>query len=405
MANSLTAVRECALTLERIDTHSHVEATFPGLEEEARAIAGMMEMAPGLIAARVTAEGCRVLYGIDPGVYLTPEAPAALFARAAALRADGAAHAFTVALDTARITRQFAFTGQVGFQQHLAENCPLRAFSPRIDLLAYLDPYITAANDRAFTPQGRQPDFCFYRSLCGFLGPLPDLDAYLAAIDAAIDGWRQHGVIGMKIGLAYTTGLDFTAPTPAAARAAFARGDAMTPDEVRMVQHFAVHHALAACVRRHFPVVIHTGYLIWGQGDLRQANPMLLHPLLTDPRYRELTFVLLHGGMPAYVGETTYLAGAFPNVIIDFTWMSWVQRGHFHRALAGWLEVVPPTRFVWGSDSGTPETIVGIDYVTRRAIADTLEQLIAERILDERAALRFLEASYRETASRVFGVA
>ncbi len=260
MTKSMTTVRECALTLERIDTHSHVEASFPGLEEEARALAGMMETTPGLIAARVTAEGCRVLYGIDPGVYLTPEAPAELFARAAALRAAGAAHAFSAALDTARITRQFAFTGQLGFQQHLAVNCPLRAFSERIDLLAYLDPYITAAHDRAFTPQGRQPDFNFYRSLCDFLGPLPDLDAFLAAIDAAIDGWRQYGVIGMKIGLAYTTGLDFTAPTPAEARTAFAHHEAMTLSDVRMVQNFAVHHALAACLRQHFPVVIHTGY-------------------------------------------------------------------------------------------------------------------------------------------------
>lgn len=404
MADDLTAVRECALTLPRIDTHSHVECGFPSLEEEARALAGMMETTPGLIAARVVAEGCRVLYGIDPGAYLTPDGPAEIFALAAALRARGASQAFETALDTAHITRQFAFTGQVGFQEHMAENCPLRAFSSRIDLLAYLDPYITAGNDRAFTPDGRRDDFSFYSSLCGFLGPLPNLDAYLAAIDTAIDGWRQHGVVGLKIGLAYTTGLNFAAPTPTAARAAFARGEAMTAEEVRTVQDYAVHHALAACLRHHFPVVIHTGFLIWGHGDLRQANPMLLHPLLADARYRDLTFVLLHGGAPAYVGETTYLAGVFPNVIIDFTWMSWMQRTRFRQALAEWLEVVPPTRFVWGSDSGSPENIVGIDSVTRHEIADTLSDLITRRILDERASLRFLEASYRETARRVFGV-
>ena len=61
-----------------------------------------------------------------------------------------------------------------------------------------------------------------------------------------------------------------------------------------------------------------------------------------------------------------------------------------------------PRALSGGSDSGTPENIVGIDHVTRRAIAATLEDLISERTSMKRAALRFLEASYHETASRVF---
>ena len=131
---------------------------------------------------------------------------------------------------------------------------------------------------------------------------------------------------------------------------------------------------------------------------------MLLHPLLIDARYRELTFVLLHGGTPAYVGETTYLAGVFPNVIIDFTWMCWVQRAHFRRALAEWLRWCR-RRVLFGVRTAAPRRVSPHRHVTRREIAETLEDLIAERILDERTALRFLEASYRETASRVFGVA
>jgi len=177
----------------------------------------------------------------------------------------------------------------------------------------------------------------------------------------------------------------------------------MTPAEIKAVQHYAFRHALLACLRNELPVVIHTGFQIWGHADLRQSNPMLLHNLLIDKRYKDLTFVLLHGGNP-YVGETTYLARMFPNVIIDFTWISWMTRARFRMALAEWIEVVPHAKFCWGSDSNFPENIVGIGQIVREEIGIVLEDLIERKIIDEKTAIQFLEYTYQKTPKRVFNL-
>jgi predicted TIM-barrel fold metal-dependent hydrolase len=177
----------------------------------------------------------------------------------------------------------------------------------------------------------------------------------------------------------------------------------MTDEHFRIVHDFAFHHVLQACRRNGLPVVIHTGFQIWGHASLAQANPILLHNILIDPRYRDLTFVLLHGGNP-YVGETTYLAGMFPNVILDFTWIGWMTPPRFRLALAEWLATVPHDRMCWGSDCGSAETIAGIDSIMRNLIADVLEQSVASRTIDEKYAVEFVGNSYRTTSKRVFGV-
>ncbi len=224
---------------------------------------------------------------------------------------------------------------------------------------------------------------------------------YLNALDADIDSWRDYRVVAMKVSLAYSIGLKFADPSLKEAQNAFAKKRDMSPEEITIVQHYAFRHSLLACQRNDLPVVVHTGFQIWGHADLQVSNPIHLHNLLIEKRYKDITWVLLHGGNP-YVGETTYLARMFPNVFIDFTWISWMTRVRFNMALAEWIEIVPHGKFCWGSDSGTPETIVGIGEITRERIANVLEDQIAHRIIDEKVALDFLEHTYVETPKRIF---
>lgn len=394
--NSTASIREAALTQERIDTHGHLYEPFPSLLEQAQEY-GKRAHSGHLADARVAAEGCRVLYGIDPGVFLGPDAPEELFRQAADLRAKGFWPAIECALDKARIRRQFAFCGRT------LESVPFRtANTPqRLSYLAYIDD--TVNGDGGYPSPDFKGPFCYYERLCAQFGPLRSLEDYLAAVDKVVDAWPAWGVVGMKTAIAYTSGLAISNPSLQAARSAFQRKEKMWPEDVRTVRDCAFRRALDACLRNELPVVIHTGYLIWGHGDLTQANPMLLHNLLIDERYRDLTFVLLHGGFP-YVGETSYLAGMFSNVIIDFTWFGWLAPNRFRAALTEWLELVPNDRFCWGSDSGGPETIAGIDQIMRRQIADVLEQAQLNRTIDESYALEFIENSYRRTAERVFGL-
>ena len=347
-------IRKLAWEMPRIDTHSHMGSDI-GDGVAALPADGPV---PDVAHFRSIAEGVRVLYDVDPGPLLRRDAPAAIFEKAAALRGSGTRHALEVALDAEHITVQLAFCGPQPQEARF-----LTDMAPRVKLLAYIDPLIIGASN-TFCPDRPFGTFNYYDLLAGQIRPLDNFDDYLAGIDAQVDAWPGQGVVGMKTALAYTIGLTFTDPTLDQAQAAFAKKRDMTQAEATLVQHAAFRHALLACQRNKLPLVVHTGFQIWGHADLRQSNPMLLHSLLVDPRYQELTFVLLHGGNP-YVGETTYLAKMFPNVVIDFTWISWMSRARFRQALREWLEVVPHDRLCWGSDSSTPETIVGNGRCTR----------------------------------------
>lgn len=382
--DSASDVRARAMGLERIDTYGHIEVRVPDLAEVAAGLT-QFDNCGSLMTAKLYAVGCRELYGIDVGTYLRPDPPAELLARAAEFRAGGDRAAFERGLDAAHISRMLVFC------DHRPARSALLSLSSRLHLLAYIDPAILGSF-AAYSPDFPLEGYCHYDKLCEqFDRALDSFDDYLSALDEAVDSWRAHGVVGMKTAMAYTTGLFFADPPLDDARAAFRKRREMTLADAMTVKDYAFRRALLACKRNGLPVVIHTGFQIWGHASLSQANPMLLHNLLIDSRYRDLTFVLLHGGNP-YVGETTYLAGMFPNVIIDFTWISWMTRARFRLALAEWLEVVPHDRFCWGSDtSAAPENVAGINYIVREEIANVLEDQIARRVIDERIALEFLD--------------
>ena len=392
-AAQMSNVRLKAMTMERVDTHSHWQPQQAELKSIAQGL-GDFTQSPGMTFSRQLALGSWKLYGIDAGLFLRPDSPEELFEKAAALRAKGPTVALETALDAGNISVQFCFSG------HDPQHSQHTKLSSRVRLLAYIDRAI-AGNDYAFCPDGRDMEFNYYDSIGGHFGEPKTLTDYLNALDAAIDSWRSHGVVGMKTAFAYTIGLRFRDPSLQDAQTAFAKKRDMTPQEVTTVQHYAFRHALLACQRNELPVVVHTGFQIWGHANLEQSNPILLHNLLIDKRYKDVTWVLLHGGNP-YVGETTYLARMFPNVNIDFTWISWMTRARFRLALAEWIEIVPHGKFCFGSDSNCSESIVGTGEITREVIANVLEDQMARRIIDEKVALDFIEHTYSKTPTRLF---
>ena len=392
----MNTVREAAMSMECIDTHGHLpREPLASLTETAQTwgrFKGMLDFTYN----RAVAEGCRLLYGTDPGTYLKPDSPRDIFEKASLLRGKGTSAAIAASLDFAKIRTQLAFTDPK------AAVLPCPDLAPRVRYLAYID---DAVNGNTEWPSPDMPfqQGIYYENLCKLFGPLGGLDDYLAALDAAVDSWRPRGVVGLKTVIAYTSGLYISDPAPQEVRAAFARKHAMTEPDFRAVHDFAFRHVLDACRRNAFPVVFHTGFLAWGRSNLDQANPLRLHNLLVDKRYKDVTFVLLHGGVP-YIGETTYLGGFFHNVIIDFTGLAFVSRTRLRFALSEWLQALPSDRMCWGSDSNSPETIAAIDRMTRTDIAGVLESMMAEGMLDEHAAMECLENMYLKTAGRVFGV-
>lgn len=236
-------------------------------------------------------------------------------------------------------------------------------------------------------------------------GKLNNIEDLLSAIESGIEKWSANEVVGMKVALAYYDhGLDLRNPSHEQAKQAFNKRDRMNIEDVRMVRDYALLYAFDLCVKKQLPIVIHTGFLAWGNANLKGTNPVLLQPLISSPRYHSATFVLLHGGYP-YTGETAFLAARYPNVVIDFTWLPWLSPTRFYNALMEWLENVPFSKFVWGSDSSImPESIVGIDRISRILIAQTLQQAIRNGLLNYEVALRFIKLSYQTNACRIFNL-
>lgn len=374
--------------MARVDTHGHMFGEIPALETQVvrpEALDGLEKY----YNHHGFAVGCRELYGVNVGPVLRTDSPREVFERAAKLRAKGKQAALGHAFEKAHIETQLCFCDFRG-----TDAAAKREIAPHVRLLAYLDQGVLGAQEQGDT---------YLAGLERIHGKLNSLDDLLKSIDRNIDAWPAKGVVGMKVSLAYYGhGLDLLNPSRAEAESAFARRETMTADDQRVVRDFGARHAFDACLRNGLPVVIHTGFLAFGNASIMGANPALLAPVFTDPRWANLTFVILHGGYP-YTGETCFLASRCPNVVIDFTWISWQFPTRFRQALAEWLMAVPLTSFLLGSDSGTtPESIVGIDRMTREAIGDVLAQMVGDGLMDEARAMRFLELCYAENARRIF---
>lgn len=381
-------IRDAALNTPRVDTHGHLWGT-PGDLRKATVEPSEIDRSGRAAPLRMLAVGCRELYGIDVGSALSAEAPPEVFERAAALRQLGRQEMFARAFEAAGIETQLCFC-----DCRLSDAADKRAIAPHVRLLAYID--------QALVGQHQEGDtyIAALERVHGRLGGLGDL---LEIVDRSIDAWPSAGVVGMKVGLAYYDhGLDLRMTSQAGAERAFGRREDMSSEDAACVRDFALRHAFDACLRNNLPVVIHTGFLAWGAASIRGANPAFLQPVLMDRRWAGLTFVLLHGGYP-YTGETCFLAARIPNVVVDFTWLPWLSPTRFRSALAEWIENVPFERFVWGSDSNAmPESIVGTDRLTRELIAEVLDALCDQGLLDVRRAIRFIELSFRENARRIF---
>ncbi len=383
-----STIMKASMDTPRVDTHGHL---YGDIRDLTRGGLGVLLL-----------DGCEALYGMTIERPPKPETLENVRKAAAELRAGGREATLKTTFETAHIRTQIGFCNfQVSdVEQKLDIQEDIRFF-------AYIDSAIL----------GTQVGWDGMKGLMARGGShiasleethgtkLEDLDALLSIIDSSIDAWKANHVVGMKVSFAYLDhGLAITDPPRVDAERAFAKREEMTLEESAAVRDFALRHACDACLRNGVPVVIHTGYPAGGTVNVMQTNPALMQGMFMDPRWADLTFVILHGGYP-YTGETAYLAAKLPNVMLDFTGLPTHIPASFRQAMGEWLEMVPSGKFVWGSDSHLyPEQIVGIDRFSRRMIGEALELQVADRMMTEDQALRFVEKVSYGNADRIFGL-
>jgi hypothetical protein len=174
----------------------------------------------------------------------------------------------------------------------------------------------------------------------------------LERFDRALELAAGRGVRGLKIAIAYRTGLGIDAAvTERTARLALS-GIGPVRRRAKPLRDFLVRRTLGFAIDAGLPVQIHSGF---GDSDLRlsETNPLGLEELLRTPEGSEATVVLLHAGYP-YVDEAGYLATAHENVHVDFSLVPVVAPSRLVDVMHRLLAMAPAERLLAGTDGWSP---------------------------------------------------
>ena len=123
------------------------------------------------------------------------------------------------------------------------------------------------------------------------------------------------------------------------------------------------------------PVQFHTG-LGDPDIDLLQANPLLLRPLLEDPAWAGVQFVLLHMAYP-YAREAAFMASVWPQVFLDLSLALPFLGPGAVLPLTEILSLAPSSKLLYGSDlGGLPELLALSACWGRAALGEALGWLV-----------------------------
>ncbi len=181
----------------------------------------------------------------------------------------------------------------------------------------------------------------------------PTLEGYLRqVVTPTLERQKAGGALAIKFEVAYLRSFGFADVPEAQAAAVYARfvNEAGTPPpaEYKALQDFLFRAMAAEAGRLGLAVHLHGMAGAGRYFSVAGVNPLLLEPLLNDPRLKGTNFVLLHGGWP-YVRE----AGALlqkTNFYLDLSQQALIFPA---RTLAGWLREwmeTYPDKVLFGTD-------------------------------------------------------
>lgn len=160
---------------------------------------------------------------------------------------------------------------------------------------------------------------------------------------------------------------------------------------------------LEVCVEAGCPFQVHAGF---GDPDidLLQANPLLLRPILEDPRRSGLRIVVLHMAYP-YVREAAFMTAVWPQVYLDLSLALPFLGPAAVGPLVEILGLAPATKLLYGSDVGAlPELFVLAADWGRAALGEALEWLVSRRALSAERAAEAARLILSENAEKLYGL-
>ena len=231
------------------------------------------------------------------------------------------------------------------------------------------------------------------------------LEDLLLAIETAFENQLASGMVGVKIGLAYSRILKFDKVARSRAEEIFNKiysqlGHGLSWSEAKPLQDFMVHFLIGLAIKHDLPIQIHTGIHEGNGNIITNSNPTHLTNLFLE--YREAKFDIFHGSYP-YCGELSVLAKNFPNVYVDMCWLHiispWVSRNMLHE----WIETVPSNKIMaFGGDYVIVEGAYAHSRIARNVVAQVLSEKVAQGYFSKEDSLQLASKLLRENAWNLF---
>ena len=250
-----------------------------------------------------------------------------------------------------------------------------------------------------------------YAQQVGMASPLPEgFGGYLSFLKRSLEESKRRGGVAMKFEASYFRSLSFGDPggeQVAPIYDKYRSGGVPTADEYTRFQDFIFRHLIILAAELKLPVHIHTSV---GGGDyfnLRGVHVLNLEPVVRDPKHRQTTFVLIHGGYP-YDRDAILLA-SMKNVYLDSSATElMLYPSEFKQVLRHWLETYPE-KITFGTDAFPYNEALGVEEVywmgvhtSRTALAAALAEMIADREISEPQAMAMARGYLHDNAAALY---
>ncbi len=246
----------------------------------------------------------------------------------------------------------------------------------------------------------------------GVEGLPSDLAGYEAFVRRTMtDNQQKHAGVAIKFEAAYFRTLHFTDPPRAHAEAIYNKyraGGLPTPAEYRAFQDYIFRVMVDQAGKLHLPMHFHSCVGIGDYFSLHNGNVLNLENVVRDQRYKNVTFVLIHGGWP-YEREAALMT-AVKNVYLDTSFQSEMLYPSQFKEVLKQLLTLYPDKMMYGSDAfpfndalGAEESMWLAARTTRTGLAAALAELVEEGAITDTKALELARNYLHDNAARLYG--
>ena len=249
-----------------------------------------------------------------------------------------------------------------------------------------------------------------YKRQMSVEAPPDDLAGYEAFVRTTMADNQKRGGVAMKYEAAYFRSLYFSDPPREKAEAIYAKyhaGGVPSAEEYRIFQDYIFRVMVDQAGKLKLPLHFHTAVGIGDYFSLHQGHVLNLENVLRDPRYKNTTFVLVHGGWP-YEKEAALLT-AVKNVYLDTSFQSELLYPSQFKDVLKQLLTLFPDKMMYGSDAfpfndalGAEESFWLAAHTTRTALAAALAELVGERAITQNKALELARLYLHDNAAKLY---